>query len=384
MNLKYAFIVSLTAFCALLLALTDLFTTFGLENDFNSFEIVFLRGFLVVFLTLATDIALTLNKNNNNNDNSNTVSYLDQLQYCHIYILLNGLSNPDTKKWLFARGIVRGIGICIFYYILNFVDLGTANALCWTSTIWVLLFEKCVLNTPIYVLHVICVLLAMIGVVILCDPSQLFNSGDSKTIIGVLLGVGGGMLGGIAMVLMRKACVLEGENVSLAMEGTYCVSFSLIICGMSGSFISYDEFLNHVFISNSVSLDGYLSVIGVGLCSYLMFNCMNYAFSQISAAQVSAIMLTSTVWAYIFQILFLNEDITWYTGFGAVLITLPIALLFAYNIYKQSSNNIHNIVVSHSRSNSDSHFDLDPIDNEKLGTQSISEMTTLLSSDSTK
>ena len=275
--------------------------------------------------------------------------------------------SEGSAKWLFLRGFSKVMVIIMFYYSLTVLNLRTTMTLYNTIPIWALVFDECVFaEMTVLPIHFFITIIVTVGIVLLSQPSFLFDShylenssepasaGEPRSvttfemIVGYALSLGSAVFECIAFISQRKIALLErivndngdvdySNSGSVIICGVYSVSVQLLLMGFFGSYTFYQEFLvNKDFMTDNMIT--YL--LGAGFLSFLSIYTMNDGVSRITIIQVSLLVICQLIWVYVFETLWLSNNIfnknkysPWMEIVGIGLIVVPTAILCLYTMY---------------------------------------------------
>lgn len=230
--------------CELLIGISSVFFVFCVDDGWNEFEILFLRGCMLFIGILIVDIIyhmrrLTMVKRNSNdsvNENENEIQ--SDVTWKEIWdasdlVYTFNLSQEYSTRWLMLRGFVRGLETCCYYRSLVVLGLGDTVTLANTNAIWSILLEKFFFSTKIEKVHYVVAILSIVGVICVAQPTFIFSNSDSSTgsgssdelAIGYLLALSVALLVSIGYLSMRKVSVYE--TLSAILIGTYSIAFWL-------------------------------------------------------------------------------------------------------------------------------------------------------------
>ena len=259
---------------------------------------------------------------------------------------LNGENSGSI--WLWLRGFGRLMTSFLYFLCLTWIQIGTCIALNETTPIWSLLIDKFLFGIKLGWMHYLVTVLVTIGVILVAQPEFLFNSSDHDaktnssllTAIGYIAGIGSGIFEAFGFAAMQKFSNVEKmkNNINISDEsiifaGMYSVVIQYAIFGIIGSYLVYDEFLfNKLTI---VGIDGILYALGVCIIGLVIIIVINFAVSRLTVNEMSLLTLTEVMWGYLFEVGIFGESPNWIEIVGIVLIVLPMACFFGYNVYKE-------------------------------------------------
>lgn len=354
------------------LATMSLMFDLAYDGGFNAFELVFLRGSVSFLAAMVYDFLDKMVTNCNCHDQHKNTSKIltlgNILVDTDLWQTILDISDTDNIKislWLLMRGFAKMIDIVFFYQSLTLIALGFAGMLSDTTPIWSLFFDKCFIDRQLKFMHYFVTLLGILGIIFVAEPSFIFghsrddddddtsnNDTVSDQVLGCILATIAAIAQGIAFIAMQKYIlhqtnrvqIINGMN-SLSNEenkrefdqkinfaGIYSASLQIAIFGVIGSLIFEGGFFNGV--TNAIT-SYYVLIYGlsIGLLGFFGLFLVNFASPKLSTNEMACLSLTSTFFAYVYQILIFNTIPTFYQIIGIGLIFFSMVSLILSNIY---------------------------------------------------
>lgn len=218
------------------------------------------------------------------------------------WLFLNRIPRLGKKPGLlFVRSISGFTALCLSFYVLAHIPLGTAALLNQTSTFFVALLSGFFLKEKITPKLLIYICIAFVGAALLLKPG-----GDTPLFAG-MLGVASGFFAAIAYVSIRQLHKTESFY-------TMVFNFSLV-SSVAGLVFGYSSF---------VKPQAYEAVIliAVGLFGTVAQLCMTYAYKYTAASIVNPYSFAGVLFSFLWGILFWSEIPDGWAITGAVLMVV--------------------------------------------------------------
>ncbi|XP_038620372.1 solute carrier family 35 member G1 [Tachyglossus aculeatus] len=225
-----------------------------------------------------------------------------------------GFWGPKGKRgFLFLRGVLGSTAMILLYYAFQAMPLADATVITFSSPVFTSIFAWIFLKEKYSIWDLLFTVFTITGVVLIARPPFLFGSntvgmeGDySDHLKGTLAAVGGAIGAALTLVILRKM----GKSVHYLLNIWYYVVIGLIECVLA-LFVIGEWRLPHCGLDRF-----FLILIGLfGLGGQIFLT----KAVQIERAGPVAIMKTmDVVFAFILQVLFLNNVPTWWTVGGAL------------------------------------------------------------------
>ena len=247
-------------------------------NHFNAYQIVFFRSVGTLFFT----VPLIIKEN---------VPFLG-----------------NNKKWLFFRGVAGVISLTLFFQSLNYLAIGTAVSLRYTSPIFAAIFAMIFLKEKIKPIQWLLFVIAFIGVLI------INGFGANVASIGVVLILFSAIFLGLIFVIIRKIGNREHPLVII----NYFMMMAFVFGGVMS--IKYWQTPN---------LLEWILFLSMGVFGYFGQLYMTKAFQSHDTNVIAPLKYLEVVFMIIVGALFFDEVYTLSTLLGISLILVGII----YNIY---------------------------------------------------
>jgi len=247
-------------------------------NNFSAYQIVFFRSIGTLFFT----IPLILKHK--------------------IPILGN------NKKWLLIRGAVGVISLTCFFQSLNYLALGTAVSLRYTSPIFAAFFALFFLKEKIKPMQWLLFLVAFIGVLIIKGFGGDVNS------IGFVLAILSAIFLGVIFVLIRK--IGDSENPLVI------INYFMVMAFVFGGLMSINKWKNPNLVEWSL-------LLSLGVFGYVGQLYLTKAFQSHETNVIAPLKYLEVVFMIIIGAFWFGEIYNLWTLLGILLIMVSLI----YNVY---------------------------------------------------
>ncbi|KAG5363746.1 putative transport protein [Yarrowia sp. B02] len=275
-------------------------------DDFNAFQILFLRMSLTIGIVLWVQHKVYARKVRQEEEVPSRLHFI--------------VGVPEVRHLLVIRALCGFFGVFGLYYSLNYLELSDATVLTFLTPVatsllaWMFLGERFTRSMALGGL------VAFAGVILIARPVFLFQLlTGSKDTSGVrpvdrLRSIGFSMLGvlggGSAFVAIRSIGDRAHPTVNVQYFSTWCWIISLIALVYTGKGVR----LPHTWSQ------GFFIVI-LALCGFMTQLCMTGALTREKAAKVANITYTQIVWALLWdKVLWNNWPDIWSVLGGGLII----------------------------------------------------------------
>ncbi|WP_262904422.1 DMT family transporter [Polaribacter porphyrae] len=253
-------------------------------QSFNTYQIIFFRALGTLFFT----IPLLMKQN---------ISFLG-----------------THKKLLFFRGIVGVISLTCFFLSLNYLAIGTAVSIRYTSPIFAAILALIFIKEKVKSIQWLFFTVAFIGVLIIKGFGEAVNS------FGLLLIIISAFFQGLVFVIIRKLGDKENPLV--------IINYFMIMALLFGGIMS----INYWKTPNILEL---LLLISLGILGFIGQLYMTKAFQSNETNIVAPLKYLEVIFSIIIGVFWFGEIYNLLTLFGVVLILLGLI----FNIYIKQKNN---------------------------------------------
>ena len=215
------------------------------------------------------------------------------------------------KKLLFTRGLFGVISLTCFFESLNYLAVGTAVSLRYTSPIFAAIFALIFLKEKIKGVQWLLFLIAFIGVLI------IKGFGVDVNTIGLLLVITSAIFLGLIFVVIRKLGNKEHPLV--------IINYFMIMAFVFGGFMSVNNWRNP-------TLTEWLLLSSLGIFGYVGQLYMTKAFQLYETNIIAPLKYLEVIFMIIIGAFWFDEVYNIWTLLGIFLILLGLI----YNIYLKS------------------------------------------------
>lgn len=247
----------------------------------------------------------------------------------------------SIKSWklIITTGIFQAIGLLAMAHAITILTIGDTVTIVSLYPIFTAFVAKCVLNEHLTLIHIICLLLSVIGIIFIAQPSCLFGDHDSKSVsnpnpnsnsdssstlftaIGYIECLSNAFLVSCVIIMVRKSGNTIKPIFYVFSHGICTFFAALLMCGIWQYFS-----LNGLFL-NDIKWESWVCILLVGISGFVGQWTFNKSAQLISAGLSSLIRSSDIIWAYLWQICFWHQIPNGYTISGALLICTAIVVI---------------------------------------------------------
>ncbi|XP_066211268.1 solute carrier family 35 member G1 [Saccopteryx leptura] len=239
---------------------------------------------------------------------------------CLIYRKSGFIGPKDQRIFLFLRGVLGSSAMMLLYYAFQTTSLADATVISFSCPVFTSIFAWIFLKEKYGLWDALFTACALVGVVLIVRPPFLFGSSAvvmqesySEHLKGTFASVGYAVLAAFTLVILRKM----GKSVDYFLTVWYYVVLGLlvssIILTILGAWSLPDCGLDRLYLIM-------VALFGLGAQVFLT------KAIQIEKVGLVALMKTmDVVFAFTFQIIFLNDVPTWWTVGGALCVVASSA-----------------------------------------------------------
>lgn len=234
---------------------------------------------------------------------------------CLIYRKTGFIGPKDQRIFLILRGVLGSVAMILLYYAFQTTSLADATVISFSCPVFTSIFACIFLKEKYGLWDALFTAFTIIGVIFIVRPPFLFGSNASRMsesysdhLKGTFASVGHAVFAALTLVILRKM----GKSVDYFLTIWYYVVVGLVVSTII------------LFILGEWSLP-YCGLDRLFLMLIGLFGLGGQVFLtkaiQIEKAGLVALMRTmDVVFAFIFQIIFLNDVPTWWTVGGALFV----------------------------------------------------------------
>ena len=214
----------------------------------------------------------------------------------------------NNKKWLLIRGVAGVISLTCFFQSLNYLAIGTAVSLRYTSPIFAAIFALIFLKEKIKPIQWLLFLIAFIGVLIIKGFGVDVNS------TGLILVLLSAIFLGIIFVVIRKIGSTEHPLV--------IINYFMIMAFLFGGIMSINYWKNP-------STTEWVLLLSLGIFGYIGQLYMTKALQLYETNVIAPLKYLEVIFMIIIGAVWFDEIYNLWTLFGVILIVSGLV----YNIY---------------------------------------------------
>ncbi|TMW56138.1 hypothetical protein Poli38472_008786 [Pythium oligandrum] len=231
-------------------------------------------------------------------------------------IVHQGLSlkvQPEKRKTLFYRSLAGFLSVVFEFYAMSQMVLADASVLIFSSPVITFLFGALLLREKVDPPSFLCAVLSFGGLVCVVRPGFLFGYDHATADTdGSWIAITSALIGAIAQAFVYVAVrQLQGINLHAIIH--YFMLFSVV------SSVSYIAMIERVFVVPD-TYELWAAVLGTGLFTFFGQVLMTKGFQLENAGVASVMRYLDVVCVFIWDSVFLHEQINHWSVIGAVII----------------------------------------------------------------
>lgn len=213
----------------------------------------------------------------------------------------------QDKKWLTIRGLTGFTALSCFYYAVTHLPLADATLIMYTNPVMTGILAAVFLKEAIDRTDVVGLLLSLLGVVLVAQPSFLFARSTHLDPFAVLVALAGAFFAAVSYVIVRKLRQTEHEL-------TVVFYFPLVSTPASVP----------LAIPGALMPQGWewAGLVGLGVVTFIAQVAMTRSLLLEKAGRATSVSYLQVIFAFVWGMLFFGEYPTWLTVAGALCILL--------------------------------------------------------------
>ncbi|KAI1289654.1 Solute carrier family 35 member G1 [Halotydeus destructor] len=232
---------------------------------------------------------------------------------------------PGERWSLLIRGILGFLAFSLAYTAFNLLPLGDASTIICSAPVYVSIFACLMLGEACGIFQGVVILFTLSGVVLISKPSFIFGGLDSagdntSRLEGIALSLFAALSQGLSFVYMRK---LQKTPASVTIAWLSMVSIAL---GVTCLFVLNFVHGNVVKWPTEFTRNEWLTLTANGICGTFAQLTLTIACKIEEAGLVALARTFGIVVAFVYQIAFLDEPISWTSILGAAIVTGGVAI----------------------------------------------------------
>lgn len=197
-------------------------------------------------------------------------------------------ANWRVHIWRSLAGLA---GMLLLFHVIGVLPLSTATTLNYTSPLFLVVLGAVVFKERPKVWLVVAVVLGFVGVVLLLRPTF-----DANQSLAGLLGLASGFCAGIAYLTTRQLGRLGEPAWRIVLYFTLVSTVGAGVFSFVGGF-------------HSVGLDGFVVLLGLGICGTLGQLAMTRAYSEGDTLTVGSLAYSTVAFTALLSILIWGEEV---------------------------------------------------------------------------
>jgi drug/metabolite transporter (DMT)-like permease len=214
----------------------------------------------------------------------------------------------NNKKLLLLRAVAGVISLTLFFQSLNYLDVGTAVSLRYTSPIFAAILALVFLKEKIKPVQWLLFLIAFVGVLFVKGFDTAINS------VGLLLAILSALFLGLIFVVIRKMGTKENPLI--------IINYFMVMAFVFGGVMS----INHWRNPDAVE---WILLLSLGIFGYAGQLYMTKAFQSQATSLIAPLKYLEVIFMIIIGATWFGEVYSFWTLFGISLILLGLV----YNVF---------------------------------------------------
>lgn len=309
-SLKGIFLIMLGSF-----SFSVMFLLVKVMKDMNTFTLVFWRSVVQIIISL-----VDLRKKG-----------LNPL----------GPNDGSVRFYLVIRAVFGAAAVCAWFFGIQVLPLPDAVTLQFTTPPFAAAFAVCMVGEKWKLLDIVGAIVCLTGVALIAHPTWLFGSSGVETdttdsassllkAMAVLVTTAGAAMAGLAYVSVRKIGDRADAVVMVLYYGTLSLPMTLLGSGLFlGDWNVMGDF-------EHFAVQDYFLLLLMGFAGYGGQWFTNLGLQIETAATATLATSTQICWTFIFEILFLHEELNLWSLAGTALI---LGYMVIVGIIKMTESN---------------------------------------------
>lgn len=212
-------------------------------------------------------------------------------------------------KILILSGIALGIGWVLLFQGYKNTTISIATLSYYVAPVFIVILSIIVLKEKITTKKIVCIIVAIIGLLLVLDIKSLGNIGDNNHVLGIVYSVLAAVFYAIVVILNKFIKRLSGFKVTIVQLLVSTITLMpLTILNSTRSILSLDIL--------SLVLLLFVGIIHTGIAYLLYFS----SVKEIEGQSIAILSYMDPIFALLLSTLFLGENMTIIQLFGGILI----------------------------------------------------------------
>lgn len=214
----------------------------------------------------------------------------------------------EDLKVLIPSGIALGIGWVLLFQGYKNTTISIATLSYYIAPVFIVILSIAVLKEKITMKKILCIIVAIIGLLLVLDVKSIGNIGDNNHALGILYSVLAAVFYAIVVILNKFIKRLSGFKVTIVqLLVSTLILMPLTIINSTRSIISLDIL--------SLVLLLFVGIVHTGIAYLLYFS----SVKEIEGQSIAILSYMDPIFALLIAGLFLGEKMTIIQLFGGIL-----------------------------------------------------------------
>ncbi|KAI1289196.1 Solute carrier family 35 member G1 [Halotydeus destructor] len=232
------------------------------------------------------------------------------------------------ERWhLFTRGILGFMAFSLAYSAFHLLPLGDASTIIFSAPVYVSIFACLMLGEACGIFQGVVILFTLSGVVLISKPSFIFGTSglaaadSTYRIEGIALSFGASLCQALSFISMRK---LQKTPAGVVIAWLSGVSVIMGVTALTSLHYALGQTV--VTWPTEFTQKEWLCLIANGVCGTFGQLFLTVACKIEEAGFVSLARTFDIVMAFIYQVVFLGEGISWTSVLGAAIVICGVVV----------------------------------------------------------
>ena len=242
------------------------------------------------------------------------------------------------------RAMLGAMGLLLLYASYRCIPLPDLTTVRYTQVIWTAIFAMFIFHERISVFTVIAIVLTLLGVVYVAQPTFIFGhsavvfnqtreltsrSDKSSRTLGFSLALGCAISISWSIVLNKKLLVLKVPQSVLVYH------FAVLNLGLLIVYHIYNRFILCTYADQTMFTGRYILAASISLSQVFSSTIIQTAFKLEHPSVISIVQSSDILFAVLLQNIFTNEKSNALVLIGAALVTTSIFLVGIHKVWKE-------------------------------------------------
>lgn len=228
------------------------------------------------------------------------------------------------------RGVSGYFSFGLLYVAYRMIPLADASTIVFSAPVFVVIFAWLVLKEECGLFQTVILIITLIGVVLISRPTFIFGGRDEEEgtlrIEGTIVAVIASLFTAMNFIVIRKLPKTPAAVIINAFS-VIAITFGILTLVITRNLVPGKGGLLGEMVYAPSSLHEIGCLVGNGVCGVLGQFCLTVALKVEEAGLVSLARTIDIVLAFVFQVIWLPEEVVeWTSVLGAVIVSSAVCL----------------------------------------------------------